>query len=68
METLHTPDVCARLDTMKRMCDRLEDLQDQPEKYRELVRRIQREANELCDTVCRIPPEGAPAPKRGADR
>jgi hypothetical protein len=64
MEKLHTPDVCARLDTLKRMCDRLEDLQDQPKKYRDLVRRIQQEANELCDTVCRVAPEAPPTKRR----
>jgi hypothetical protein len=64
MEKLDTPDLCARLDTMKALCDRLEALQDQPEKYKQLVRRIQTEATELCDTVCSVPPKRAGATRR----
>jgi hypothetical protein len=49
---LDTPDLCARLDTMKTLCDELERAQDDPERYRRLVDKIRREADALRDTVC----------------
>jgi hypothetical protein len=55
MNKLDTPDLCARLETMKRLCDRLEDAQGDPREYRALVERIRLEANALRDTVCRGP-------------
>ena len=66
MQKLDIPDLCARLDQMKRLCDRLEDSQDQPPKYQELVRKIQNEANELCDTVCGKPARRQPAKRKRA--
>jgi hypothetical protein len=30
MNELDTPDLCARLDTMKKLCDQLEDAQKDP--------------------------------------
>jgi len=52
MTKLDTPDLCARLDTMKALCDRLEAAQDEPRKYRELAERIRAEAGAICDMVC----------------
>ena len=51
MNELDTPDLCARLDTMKKLCDQLEDAQKDPLKYVALVERIRAEANALRDTV-----------------
>ncbi len=52
MTKLDTPDLCARLDSLRKLCDRLEPAQENPDSYRELVRRIRREAEmfqiELC--------------------
>ena len=50
---LDTPDLCARLDRMKTLCDRLEDAQEDHSKYQELVDKIQLEADALRNYVCR---------------
>jgi hypothetical protein len=54
MSKLDTPDLCARLDTMKMLCEQLERVQDDPETYHRLVARIQVEADALRDTVCGV--------------
>ena len=43
MTKLDTPDLCARLDGLKRLCDRLEAAQTNPERYVDLVRKIRME-------------------------
>jgi hypothetical protein len=67
MEKLDTPDLCARLDSMKTLCDRLEAAQDQPQKYRELVELIRIEADALRDTVCESADRGR-GRKAGGDK
>jgi hypothetical protein len=52
LEKLDTPDLCARLDTLKSLCDRLESVQGEPEKYRRLVERIRMETEALRHVVC----------------
>ena len=52
MGNLDTPDLCARLDQMKTLCDQLEQSQDDPEKYRRLVEKIRHEADVLHQVVC----------------
>jgi hypothetical protein len=52
MDKLDTPDLCARLDTMKALCDRLEAAQHEPQKYHQLVELIRIEADALRNTVC----------------
>jgi hypothetical protein len=47
MTKLDTPDLCARLDRLKGLCDRLEDAQSNPRRYRELVQQIRRENRSL---------------------
>ena len=64
MEKLDTPDLCARLDTLRRLCDRLEALQHEPAKYLELVRRIHAEATQFRAIVTPPPPGRASARKR----
>ena len=59
MNELDTPDLCARLDTMKKLCDQLEEAQTDPRKYGALVDRIRAEANALRDTVCTVPAKAA---------
>jgi hypothetical protein len=54
MNKLDTLDLCARLDTMKALCDRLEALQDEPQKYRQLVDRIRVEADAVHAMVCDV--------------
>lgn len=52
MTKLDTPDLCAHLDTLKNLCDRLEEAQDDPTRYRELVRRIRVETEAFQQAVC----------------
>ncbi len=59
MNELDTPDLCARLDTMKKLCDQLEEAQEDQLKYLALVERIRAEANALRDTVCALSVKGA---------
>jgi hypothetical protein len=59
MNELDTPDLCARLDTMKKLCDQLEEAQEDQPRYVALVERIRAEANALRDTVCTLPVKGA---------
>jgi hypothetical protein len=47
LEKLEAPDLCARLDRMKVLCDRLEAAQTNQAKYRELVDLIQAELDAL---------------------
>jgi hypothetical protein len=47
LERLDAPDLCAQLDRMKALCDRLEDAQTNHAKYRELVDQIQAEVDAL---------------------
>jgi hypothetical protein len=59
MNELDTPDLCARLDAMKKLCDQLEEAQDDQRKYGALVERIRAEANALRDMVCSVPVKAA---------
>jgi hypothetical protein len=52
MHKLDTPDLCARLDTMKALCDRLEQAQDKPGEYHRIVVKIRAEAEALRHSVC----------------
>jgi hypothetical protein len=54
VQKLDTPDLCASLDRLKALCDRLEAAQDDPEQYRRLVASIREETDVLRDTVCRV--------------
>jgi hypothetical protein len=60
MTDLSTPDLCSelcvRLERLKGLCDRLEQAQDTPETYRELLDRIRFETDALRDIVCSTPP------------
>ena len=59
MNELDTPDLCARLDTMKKLCDQLEEAQEDQRRYGALVERIRAEATALRDTVCALPVKAA---------
>ena len=52
MTNLNTPDLCAQLDRLKDLCDRLEEAQGDPERYRDLVRRIRVETEAFQQAVC----------------
>jgi hypothetical protein len=49
---LSTPDLCAHLDTMKALCDRLEDAQCDSASYQRIIERIRVEAERLRSLVC----------------
>ncbi len=56
MMNLETPDLCVQLDRMRRLCDRLEDAQRDPRRYREIVSSIQLEIDAFRDAICRYEP------------
>ena len=58
---LSTPDLCAHLDRLKSLCDRLEDTQHDPEAYRHLVNQIRMETDAFKALFCGAPPD-PPAP------
>jgi hypothetical protein len=61
MSKLYIPDICAQLDRLKRLCDRLEKVQSDEERYGELTRQIRAETEVLHATICSSPPATARA-------
>ena len=55
MSRLHIPDICAHLDRLKRLCDRLEKAQSDEKRYRELSMQIRAEADALHAIICHPP-------------
>lgn len=55
MSRLDIPDICAHLDRLKMLCDRLEKAQSDERRYRELAVQIRAEADALHATICRNP-------------
>lgn len=60
MTKLHTPDLCARLDSLKKLCDRLEAAQTSPARYQDLVRKIRMEMEMFQREVCAYAPKETP--------
>jgi hypothetical protein len=56
MSKLDIPDICAHLDRLKRLCDRLEKAQADETRYRELAIQIRAETEVLHATICRYTP------------
>jgi hypothetical protein len=61
MTKLDTPDLCARLDSLKKLCDRLEAAQAQPDRYYDLVRKIRLESEMFRREVCAYLPAETPS-------
>jgi hypothetical protein len=61
MGKLDIPDVCAHLDRLKRLCDRLEKAQGDEQRYRELSMKIRAETDALHEMICTYT---SPAPPR----
>jgi hypothetical protein len=61
MTNLDTPDLCARLDSLKKLCDRLEAAQSNPERYQDLVRKIRVETEMFQREVCFDLPKKTPS-------
>ena len=59
MSKLDIPDICAHLDRLKRLCDRLEKAQTDETFYRALCSQIRAETEVLHATICRYPPPAA---------
>jgi hypothetical protein len=51
---MSTPDLCAVLDRLTRLCDQLEDAQDDRHRYRDLVSKIRAETDALQAAVCSV--------------
>ncbi len=61
MTNLETPDLCARLDSLKKLCDRLEAAQTHPDRYEDLVRKIRMEMEMFQREVCAYAPKEMPS-------
>jgi hypothetical protein len=55
MSKLDIPDICAHLDRLKRLCDRLEKAQSDEQRYRQLATKIRAETDSLHAMICRAP-------------
>lgn len=55
MSKLYIPDICAHLDRLKDLCDRLEKVQSDEQRYRELASQIRAETEVLHATICHPP-------------
>jgi hypothetical protein len=55
LNPLSTPDLCAHLDRLKDLCDRLEDTQRDPDAYRDLVQKIRMETEAFRALICGAP-------------
>ena len=55
MSRLDIPDICAHLDRLKRLCDRLEKAQSDETRYRELTLQIRAETDALHAMICHLP-------------
>lgn len=60
MSKLYIPDICAHLDRLKRLCDRLEKAQSDEERYGELAIQIRVETDALHAMICSYPPPVVP--------
>jgi hypothetical protein len=56
MSELYIPDICAHLDRLKRLCDRLEKVQADDQRYGELASQIRAETEVLHATICNPKP------------
>jgi hypothetical protein len=54
MAELDIPDLCAQLDRLKRLCDRLEEAQADPKQYHRLIAEIRNETEAFQATVCNV--------------
>jgi hypothetical protein len=54
MNELEIPDLCAQLDRLKKLCDRLEDAQTDPTRYRKLIDQIRYETEAFQTSVCHV--------------
>jgi hypothetical protein len=61
MSRLDIPDICAHLDRLKKLCDRLEAAQSDELRYRELSAQIRAETDALHVMICAYTP---PVPPR----
>ena len=59
MSRLDIPDICAHIDRLKTLCDRLEKAQSDEKRYGELATQIRAETNALHAIICH-PPRVAP--------
>jgi hypothetical protein len=55
--SLEIPDLCARLDRLKVLCDALEGAQNDRKRYRDLILLIRAETDAFRETVCSVQPK-----------
>ena len=54
MGELDIPDLCAHLDRLKTLCDRLEEAQADPKRYHQLIAEIRNETDAFQAMVCHV--------------
>jgi hypothetical protein len=54
MAELDIPDLCAHLDRLKKLCDKLEEAQADPKRYHQLIAEIRYETDAFQATVCHV--------------
>jgi hypothetical protein len=54
MAELDIPDLCAHLDRLKTLCDRLEEAQADPKQYHQLIAEIRHETDAFQAMVCHV--------------
>ena len=54
MAELDIPDLCAHLDRLKNLCDRLEEAQTDPKRYQQLIAEIRNETEAFQAVVCDV--------------
>jgi hypothetical protein len=55
MGKLDIPDICAHLDRLKELCDRLEEAQSDEQRYHEIAGQIRAETDALHAVICSYP-------------
>ncbi len=55
MGKLDIPDICAHLDRLKELCDRLEQAQSDEQRYHEIAAQIRAETDALHAMICSYP-------------
>ena len=55
MSKLDIPDICAHLDRLKELCDRLERAQSDEQRYHEIAGQIRAETDALHAMICSYP-------------
>ena len=68
MDGLDLPDLCAHLDRLTLLCNRLEQAQSDSERYHDLEEQIRSETDAMRALISRLRPPSRPLTKPASDR